>query len=946
MKLYQVRNNFHGGWNTLSDPRDIEVNELSKAQNVSIDKKGRTRTAGSFVSHSEVPTNTGVVCPGSGLDVYSSDHWKEGSPSVVDLGPLNSAVSDRTTEADSTGTWAAGSPLTNASVADTDGGAIASNGTSYIFKLTSGGSGTESLAALSIPVNKGRPFKLSADLYCRTATSIYLQVMDDGDIETLATSVIYSTAGWSEVSIDFVSSYLYSAINIYIRIVASGAGEIAYADDVYLTEMPDSDIRGDWLALSDAPNAQVDLYSDNDDAFSAGSLDFGTVSTYNSGGTADIINFPTTSTITDSTSQFLNKGMQPGQIWKISGCTSQAANNILVVLIRVTAGTLFVRGTPLTVQADEDGTVVFTKYNPTAFHFVDEALRASPVGGGIALRPKHYSFVNRIHFGKALAGGDEYNNWFLNDVGPAAPTDQYVEITDSDGDRDITGDLTAGAGFEIAVTSNASAGDWIAGTWEVATTFIDDDWQESTLYAPSTAQTFTTVDGDSLDVAVRAHNTGGSYDERISGGRAYCRKTLSDDSWILLVDIDMKQGARATLGGEYNAWAEGATTHVVYSDGFDSFKMNPDTFENLTGLDPSATIESFSSDNRYWGASVIAGTRCFLFSPRYTDSAGNTIRFADRILYSEAGKYDIFPINNFIDVVRGDADDYVAGAFWGGKLLAFKGRHLHVIDISDPNPVGWSIVEGSPYKFRGVVHPGAVFETPHGIVWCNKFGAWLYNGEVISLIKNRIDPTDWASFWTDYTMTGYHADTNQLIFLRDATGQGGSAQNETMFYDFDLDAWTEGNGIFDTSKVYTNFVTDWNQDLIIGVQTNSTTVTIQKWDPTPAAVTVANGIIIRFNDEDYENPAILKEITGIGVTYKSSAAQTAPLRYYKDGATSGPTSLTGNFSAVSVWTKLIITPTAFKCNSIRLECINPTNTGTIEINDVVIRRREIPDNMS
>ena len=222
---------------------------------------------------------------------------------------------------------------------------------------------------------------------------------------------------------------------------------------------------------------------------------------------------------------------------------------------------------------------------------------------------------------------------------------------------------------------------------------------------------------------------------------------------------------------------------------------------------------------------------------------------------------------------------------------------------------------------------------------------WLYNGQVIDLLENRIDPDDWANFWTDYTMTGYHPATNQLIFVRDATGQGGSSQNETMFYDFDTHAWTEGKGIFDTSKVYTNFQTDWNQDLIIGEE-SSGTVTIKKWSATPASVTTGNGIEIVFNDEDFGNPAILKEITGIGVTYKSSAAQSIPLSYYTNGATSSPTNLTGAFSAVSVWTKRIIEPTPISCNSFRLRIINNQNTGTIEINDVVLRRRDIPDNMS
>jgi len=690
---YHNITDFSGGKNDLYDPKDIRPNQLSEAQNVAIDRVGRLRTVGALATHGEVPAQAAVICPGSGLKVFSSDHWYTGI-TEGDLTADGDATSDQQTEGDSVAGWTVSTNCTLDSDTFANFGIAAGTGT-YCMEISSDGAGGV--------ICRQTPAGLVAGALYHMHFSVYIPAAGGPDpgyiVATISTYTpgapvwggqipVSTTGAWVSVDMEFVSTGTDSSISL--KGTAAGAGELCYLDNVSLTRSPPRDMLGDWLALSDVANAQVDLYSDNLDAFKDGDdaapdygndwIDFGTVSTYVA--TVDEINFPTTSTITDASGQFLNNGMQRGQVWKISGCTTETANNILIVIDRATAGTLYVRGTPLTVAADEDGTVTFTKYNPTAFHFVDEALRASPVGGGITLRPKHYSFVDRAHFMDAdeepLVYGDQYNAWYLNDAGPAAPTDQYVETTDSDGDRDITGDVDKGEGFEIAVTDNAAAGEWPAGTYEVATTFIYDNGQESALYTPATAQTFTATESSSQDVCVRAHNTGTDYDERISGGRAYCRITLSDDPWVLLVDIDMKQGARATLSGKYNAWADGTTAYVVYSDGFDSFRRNLDTYESLTGRDPGVDLIPFSSNNTFWDASVIAGNRCFLASARYAGAGGVTSYFRDRIIYSQVNQYDVFPIDNFIDVTRGDADDYVRLIHFNDRILAFKHRNLFV----------------------------------------------------------------------------------------------------------------------------------------------------------------------------------------------------------------------------------------------------------------------------
>lgn len=948
MKKYFHINYFEGGLNSISDPRNIDDNELAKAQGISVDKRGKIGTVGALISHAEVPTQAAVLCPASGLKVFSSDHWREVAPTVVDLmhGLGNNAASDQLTEANATTSWSVDGIGTLTSENDEVDG-IAASGTSYVLKFVLGAD-LDEIEQAPVTTVVGQRYTASASVYMATGTSPTLTRLGIGTT-FLGSDLLFRETraldSWTTLTGEFTATT--TATYLHIALAGGGAGKITYIDNVYITGTTSNDILGDWLALANAPNAQVDLYNDSDDSFgSGGQLDFGTVSTY--AATADTINFPATNEITDSTGQFLNKNMRRGQMWKISGCTTQTANNILIVLSRVTAAKIYLRGTPLTVAADENGTVTFTKYNPTAFHFVNDALRASPVGGGVALRPKHYSFVDRIHFGKALKYGDEYSNWYLNDVGPAAPTDQYVETTDSDGGRNITTDVDAGAGFEIAVTDNAGAGEWPAGTWEVASSFIYDDGQESPLYVPSTAQTFTTTEGSSQDIAVRGHNTGGSYDERISGARFYHRKTLSDDAWVLLADVDMRQGARATLSGNYNVWMDGATANTVYSHAFDSFKRNLDTYESLTGRYPSDTVEDFYTDgagttidNKWWSASLIAGDRCFLFSPRYTDAGGNTMHFADHVLYSERGRYDIFPIGNVYQGVRGDADDYVAGAFFNGRLLAFKQRNLFVVNIQDRNDGNW--FPEKTHKFRGAQRQAAIFDTPYGPAWCNEWGVWLFNGnEVVDLLKDKVDLDDWNTFWTDYSIVGYYAKADLLIIMRDATGQGGSTVPEAMIFNFKLNAWTTADNIFDSSKAYTNFETDWNQDLIIGVQTNATTVTIQKFTDT-ATAQAANGIDIITKDIDLGgNPYTMNEIDQIGIIYKSSAGQSDAIDYELDGADFDGSSPSASMALTTKteWFTQIVDLTPVEGRTISLRIRNNQNSGTLDIGGLMVRARE------
>ena len=1161
------------GWTGLANRRDARDigNGLSKAQNISLDVGGKIRTIGGLADFTKVDgatalTQTAKIAPGSGLFTYGSDHWR-GTDTIVDVLAADNAASDEGGEVDAVGSWTKVGDGAVSSVADTDGSAIASNGTSYILKVVTATQNTYLTQSFTTVI--GQKYKVHADLYSISSGSNYMiaRIMDP-----FTDSKRQLDASWTEFEFEFIATLTTTEIRLY----TTGSGvETGYFDDIYVTKIPRSDLDTDWLALQDVPNAQIDLYNINDDSFTPGLLDFGTILTYSSG--AGNIDFPTTNTFTDSANALLNNNLKAGDVISISGCSTTAANNITVVLTRVAVGGATVRGNPFTVTAAEAGTVVLTTHNPAAFHYVGEALRASPIGAGIALRPKHYSFVNRIHFDAAGSSIRQFSRWFLNDVGPVAPTD--VEATTANGDGAAT-NLTAGAGFEIGITRTADDGDWIAGVYIIACAVRYDNGQVSALFVPSTDEEFgtTILDSDSLTLTVRAKN---DYDERISGGYIFCRKDESDDAWILLAEISMSEGARATLLGTYNAWAESSTADVAYTANFKSLHPNIDSYESISGIDPTTKVEVFTGDNTFWDTSVIGGNRCFIGAPRYTDAGGNLQQFRDRIMYSQVNAYDTFPVNNIIDVVKGDAEDYVKLGIYGNDLLAFKSSTLYIIDISDPDPSGWQMKQDSnkgKYPFRGVEHPGAYFETPIGSAWCNEFGVFLYNGsEIVPLLGDKIELSEhplayqrymefdgsndyvqiaddanlqfgtstdfsiefwfsrlsnpsgieiiiskrdagddsfeiqvqtdgtlrfymadavgdgddsyffdttadlcdnawhhvlfaidrddagyvyvdggadsgtgktgtitdvdsisasgtnvrigskpdnttftfedkigmvriwnseltsanaaslaggapassvgtpvaeylpesigdatwidtsgnsldgtvsgataiyedsWKKFYTDYSILGYHAKTNSLIIMRDCTGKWSSGQDYGDCWIIDLDTGfiTTGRRVFTKGIAYSNWETDWNNDLIIAEQTNSTTVTIKKWTDEPQSQ--AAGLIdIRTADFDLNNPATAANFASFITWYKSSAAQTKPISYATNGndLQTAWTRLTGNFSAIEIWKKLSLQPTPFLTDTIRFKVDNPTNSSTMELNDMTTRFDEVPGDIS
>ncbi|MBC8549763.1 MAG: hypothetical protein H8D23_08930, partial [Candidatus Brocadiales bacterium] len=505
------------------------------------------------------------------------------------------------------------------------------------------------------------------------------------------------------------------------------------------------------------------------------------------------------------------------------------------------------------------------------YYAIDGAIRASDAEFGNGSKVSWFGYIKRTHFAGAEAE-DFYFDFFEKDNKLSAPSDCQIGNTYP----------TSNVGFDLDIATPANSdSEWEASTYELAISFIYDGNQESLLY--ESADTFTVATGDSVTISVHAKTNATGYNPRISGARAYARIQNSDDAWFLLCDIDMRRGGRASLDGTYSAWVDGATSETdIITGTITSIKQNLDTYESLNGYNHDVVKNSIGKDGEQWKFGLVANRRAFIFNVRkYDEATGQNVTFGDRIHYSLPNKFDTFLPDNYITPVRGDAENYICGIEFADRILAFKQNSVQIINISSPDPTGWSLE--SKHKYMGIRNPSAVTRTEFGVSWVNDSGCYFYNGskivnligDDINKIPSKIDDDEWATFIgitsTHQSIVGYERHKKQLIIMKDCTGNQ-SDGGDAYLYDFKTASWVKLINAFTDSVVYSNFQHDWNGDLII-CRENGSNVDFYKWDSDD---TTTNKSDIQFDlkDIDFGDSGSYTYVYKIIITYKTTVAQT------------------------------------------------------------------------
>ena len=699
-------------------------------------------------------------------------------------------------------------------------------------------------------------------------------------------------------------------------------------------------------------------------------------------------------TVTNKTATFTDNKIQPasqnlftdvtqaGAISSGTTITMDGANAFIVVGLGVTGGTI-PSNTIVTTVADSAA-------NPQVF-VISNAISSSLSGGTTLTFGDGNSVVTNTPMGIVIGMGEDDDNDRVTTIGAERFLIRNIDIVGADSYnmtvyRGYAGTLPAvvdvsdasfiyqyGCGFNFLAAQNGTAdsGTYMINVYEFAQSFIYENDQESLLRTDTdigAANTLTTTaDSRALDITVYVH---GPYPGRIKGGRIYQRISGTNQPWSLLVDINFERGCRSALDAQYNRWADASgEAHVpdgcFYSTGIKSIHPQIDTYSALNGYEPDIDFTSIGGIGERYQTAVIAGRRMFIANLQLKNTTGGIERFGDRIMYSEPNKFDTFPKFNYIDVSKGDAEDYIKLEFFADRLLAFKQHTLHVINIRESSPAGWYLEQS--IKHVGVAYPYSVVRTPIGVAWVNQTGCHFFDGKNISdLTQNKIkevgttvgDAPSWDSFITGSNHTVkplimYIPKKKQLVILRNPD-DGTTATNQCYIYDFKTGSWVYDTSLFTESGEITNPIVDWNNNLVYAYGYIDSGVDYVKFNQ--ISDTSSTAVIQSFitKDIDFGQPAYVKKIYKIYITYKNSGSGVLADDMYVavDGSTtfenssiSSPHSsydvaITGTFAASqSNWNIATFSfSKALLCQSLALKFLSGANSG-ISINDISFEYR-------
>jgi len=426
----------------------------------------------------------------------------------------------------------------------------------------------------------------------------------------------------------------------------------------------------------------------------------------------------------------------------------------------------------------------------------------------------------------------------------------------------------AGKGWNLDVTITGSSGTWTAGTYEFASTFIYDGNQESLPFEMGGEVVVAANDKLTCTVMATEALSGAKFDGRITGGRLYSRLTRSDDEWVLLGDMDISKGTRASLESTYSSWNLTTTiTSFVYSS-FISDSQNLDTYQSLNGYDQDSGFISLGLAGEKYQTSVVSNRRTFIANIRYTDSKGTLANKGDSIRYSEVNRFDTFPEFNFIDIGVNDGESFVKLETFADRLFAYKEKTLYVINIGSGSDTQWFLE--SEHRNMGVEFHAATVKTDFGIAWVNKNGLYFYDGSQIRNLQTKILESEWSSFVNSDTMIGYEPTNKHLVVIRDADDES-SDNGDAYIYSFITNSFTFVEDLVANSNK-TNPITDAYNKLTMGTGTAE----IVSYDGEPDSGTTFDLIL---KDDDFGMPNTVKKIYGVTVEYSSSAASSNGVKY-------------------------------------------------------------------
>lgn len=311
------------------------------------------------------------------------------------------------------------------------------------------------------------------------------------------------------------------------------------------------------------------------------------------------------------------------------------------------------------------------------------------------------------------------------------------------------------------------------GEYYFASSFVYDDGQESPLYkmkgrleistataglAPYSIQIFPSFTKPYNPRISQTNIYYGRKDTEVFGGLNDTEISVRD--WIQLTQIDMDDGVRLNPGWNYHSVA---TTGGVSSDIFISGKYTlflsdgNDLYESVSNRS-STEVESKIT----FKTAVLANRRAYLGNVKFNGKV-----YGDSIFKSAVNKFDTFSPLSRLEVIAADGDSIIRLEEYADRILAFKRKKVYIINVSQDV----EFIE-EQLDVIGVTRPHHVTRTEYGVIWINRYGAYLYDGrEVRDLLidprepgRTKISKESWSEFFTDGSVAIYEP-IEKLFFV-------------------------------------------------------------------------------------------------------------------------------------------------------------------------------------
>ena len=518
---------------------------------------------------------------------------------------------------------------------------------------------------------------------------------------------------------------------------------------------------------------------------------------------------------------------------------------------------------------------------------------------------------------------------------------------------------------DTILVTNLSRSDWFDNTnqnWECAvSTLYDDNKQESALHDSGDVLTPGDIISDTTSVGlyqvrIKVHVFAGLGKSsglsviypRVSGFNIYMRQQGAG-TWYLQANVDISKGIKWVDQSGYEMWnAAAEVTESAYcTTSYSTVPKRITTYESNSGNAANTLTVGIGGVGAGFKTAVVANRMAYVGNVKTYDKDDNLKVYGDAVFKSHINKFDSFTVDRMIEASVNDGDEIVKLEEYADRLLIFKKTKMELLNISQEV----EFLEDT-FRHKGVAHPFATCKTDFGIAWVNNLGCYLYDGERVSNLLEKggrqiIKESDWLTFTTNDAspvvyepMIGYIPKKRQLLVVDDNSADGAG---KIFLYDMVTKSWIKGAASTLTSTDnLTNFITDWNGDLVY-THTDGTG-TPMKWadNLANASITTSSAVDIKTKDIDFGQPGQVKRIYKFYVTHRGTTSE-IQLSYAINGdqdatfPTEAGSELAAS-SAVTDWITTAITPTApFSCTSLRLRLFSDGNTpANFEINDISI----------